>query len=59
MIDYELIGKILEKITSKEMPKFDDEDQRVCFLMQETWNLAIEHAKEDVKAQINKIMTKD
>jgi hypothetical protein len=58
MIDYELVGKILQQINLKEHPQFDDPDERICYLIQETWNCAIEHAQKEVKAQINSVLRK-
>jgi hypothetical protein len=46
MIDYKLVEKILDKLLTENHPTFADEDEKVCYLLQETWKLAQEEERE-------------
>lgn len=47
MIDYKLVGKILDELLHKDHAKFSDEDEKMCYLLQETWHLAQKVERED------------
>jgi hypothetical protein len=39
-MNWELINFILEQLQKIDVPKFDDEESKICWMLEETWKLA-------------------
>jgi hypothetical protein len=39
-MNWNLINFILEELQKTDMPKFDDDEEKICWMLQETWKLA-------------------
>lgn len=42
MIDWNLVSSILENLQKEQLSSFSDEEEKICWMLEQTWKLAIE-----------------